>query len=171
MKSIFAQFDNYEDAQKAVDALVEEGFDEASMNAIVREQMAKRRLDVNLHEVDVMKSDAVGADTARGLTRLLGGQQPVPLPGVGEVLAGGNLATNVAQAASASGATDVGLKEALAKMGVPEETAESYRAAVEGGGVLFWIRVEDERAAEAANLLRAENGRQVSDYAGNAPIR
>ena len=70
MKSIFAQFDDYQDAEQAVDALVEEGFDEASMNVIVREQLAKRRLDVNLHKVDVMKSDEVGSDTARGLTRL-----------------------------------------------------------------------------------------------------
>ena len=171
MKSIFASFASYEDAEQGVGALVEAGFDDESMNVIVREQMAKRRLDVNLHEVDVKKSDDVGDVAVQGLTQLLGGQQPVPLPGVGAVLAAGKTATNVAQSASASGAADEGLKEALVALNVPPEIAGDYRKTVDDGGVLFWIRVEDERAGAAANILRAENGRQVADYAGNAPIR
>ena len=169
-KSIFALFDDYGDAETAIAGLIEHDFSEEEMNVLVREQLAKERREVNLHEVDVKKTDDVGEVAVRGLPRLLGGEQPVHLPGVGNVLAAGNLATLVARTASASGAAAEGLKEALVEMNLPEDRALSFREAIEKGGVLFWIRADEERAPAAAGVLRKENGRHVADYAGNAPL-
>lgn len=169
-KTIFALFDNYADAEAALDNLLEHNFTEDDMNVLVREQLAKERMDVDLHEVDVEKSDEVGDVTVRGLPQLLGGQQPVHLPGVGNVLAAGDLATLMTRSASSTGAADQGLKQALTEMNVPEDLAQTFREALEQGSVLFWMRTDEERAPAAANLLREENGQYVADYAGNAPL-
>lgn len=170
MKSIFALYDNYADADQAVNALLEEGFDEDQMNVLVREQIAKKNLDVGLHRVDVQKSDEVGRQTVRGLPALLGGEQPVPVPDIGGVLAAGDLATNTAQAASASWAPDTGLQKALMELSVPEDVAAAYRDGINEGGLLLWVRTADDQAPAAANALEMNNGKRVSDYSGNAPL-
>ena len=169
-KTIFALFDSYSDAKAALDSLVEHDFSEDEMNVLVREQLAKEQMEVDLHEVDIQKSDEVGEVTIRGLPRLLGGQQPVHLPGVGDVLAAGNVATVMARTASSTGTADVGLKQALVEMNVPEDLATTFREALAEGGVLFWIRTGEEKAPAAAGVLREENGRHVADYAGKQPL-
>jgi hypothetical protein len=45
---------------------------------------------------------------------------------------------------------------------VARETAEAYRAGIEGGGLLFWIRTDDGRAAEAASVLRQHEARHLT---------
>lgn len=169
-KTIFALFDNYPDAKAALDNLLDHDFAEDEMNVLVREQLAKDQMKVGLHEVDVKKSDEVGDISVRGLPRLLGGQQPVHLPGVGNVLAAGNLATVMARSASSTGAEAEGLKQALKEMDVPENLAVTFRESLEEGGVLFWMRTDEEKAPEAASVLRKENGQHVADYAGNEPL-
>lgn len=169
-KTIFALFDDYADAEAALDNLVEHDFSEEEMNVLVREQLAKERMDVGQHRADVKKSDEVGDITLRGLPRLLGGQQPVHLPGVGNVLAAGNLATIMTRSASSTAAEAEGLKQALVEMNVPENLAQDFREALEQGSVLFWLRADEERAPAAANILREENGQHVADYAGNEPL-
>ena len=54
---------------------------------------------------------------------------------------------------------------------VGQLVADAYHAGINEGGLLFWLRTDDDRAASAANHLRAEAGRHVADYAGNAPLR
>lgn len=170
-KTIFALFESYADAEAAVSTLVEEDFSEEEMNVLVREQLAKERLEVDLHEVDVKKSAEVGEVAVSGLPRLLGGQQPVHLPGVGDVLAAGDLATVMARSAAATATAEAGLEQALVELNVPEDLAGTFREGVEEGSVLFWIRTEEGQAPAVAGVLRRENGLHVADYAGNEPIR
>jgi hypothetical protein len=164
MKTIFALFQNYADADEAVDALLEEGFDEEQMNVVIREDTAKENLDLNLHQADVMKTDEVGEQTIHGLQQLLGGEQPVHVPDIGLVLAAGDLATLLSTGASASWAPDQALTAALEEFGVPANAAEAYREGINAGGVLTWVRVDDERAAAAAGALRGQNGQHVGEY-------
>lgn len=171
MRTLFTLFDSYEEAKEAIQSLLEANFDEKAMNVIVREEIAKKKMEVNLHAVDVKKSDEVDGVTVEGMAQLLGGEQPVELPGVGAVLAAGELATNAARTASASAAADVGLKAALQELDVPRDVAERYRQGINEGGVLLWVRTEDERAPAAASALQKESDVEVNDYSGNAPIR
>ena len=170
-KSIFALFESDADAEAAVRTVVEDDFSEEEINVLVREQLAKERLEVDLHEVDVKKSAEVGDVAERGLPRLLGGQQPIHLPGVGDVLAGGDLATVMARSAAATATAEAGLKQSLMELNVPEDLAGTFREAVETGSVLFWMRTEEAQAPAVAGVLRRENGQHVADYAGNVPIR
>lgn len=164
MKTIFALFQSYANAEEAVNELLEEGFGEEQMNVIVREDTAKENLDLNLHQADVMKTDEVGEQTIHGMQHLLGGEQPVQMPDVGPVLAAGELATILSKGASASGAPDQALAGALEEFGVPDDVAQAYRSGISDGGVLVWIRTEDDQAAAAAGALRGQNGQHVGQY-------
>ncbi len=160
-------FDNYAGAREAVDALLADDFDEEEMNALAMESTVKENIDVNLKEVNVQKTDEVGEQTVHGLAQLFGGEQPVHVGGSGELLAGGELATILVTQAASTG-TDAGpLRSTLREFGVPQDVAEEFRAAIVDGGVLLWVRMEDERASAAANALREANGRQVGEYGGS----
>ncbi len=164
MKVIFGLYDQYEDARSAVKALLEDEFDPQEMNVIVLQEIAKNHLEVDLDVVSVAVTDEVGERTVSGLDRLLGGEQPVKLPGMEDVYAAGSLATIVARTAAAPG--EGGLKAALADFTIPEPVAEAFQVGVGDGGLLFWIRVPDERAARAVELLRLHHGQHVADYSG-----
>ncbi|HSM54962.1 MAG TPA: hypothetical protein VK879_02305 [Candidatus Sulfomarinibacteraceae bacterium] len=164
MKTIFGLFDTFGGAKEGIEALLEEALDEEQMNVIVREDVAKENLDVNLQAVDVKKTAEVGEQTVRGLAHLLGGQQAVHVPDIGDVLAAGDLATILAKRASSLMAPDQALAAALQEFSVPEDVAGAYQTGVNEGGLLFWIRVEDGQAAAAANALRTAGATQVSDY-------
>lgn len=164
MKTIFALFDGYSGAREAVDALLENDFDEEEMNALAMESTVKENMDVDLQEVNVQKTDEVGEQTVHGLAQLFGGEQPVHVGGSGELLAGGELATILVTQAASTG-TDAGpLRSTLREFGVPQDVAQAYQAAIVDGGVLLWVRVEDERASAAASALREANGQQVGAY-------
>jgi L-alanine-DL-glutamate epimerase-like enolase superfamily enzyme len=162
MRTIFACFQNYEDASAAVEELLQKHFEEGKMNAIVQDYVAKGHMDVNLSKVDVAVTDKIGEKTARGLDQLIGGEKGVYIPDVGTVYAAGDTATIVAETAAKPGAADGGLKGALVDFRVPEDLAETYRAGIKGGGVLFWIRADDDRGSEAAEILRSHKAEHVS---------
>lgn len=164
MKTIFALFQSYADAEEAVNGLLEENFDEEQMNVIVREDTAKENLNIDLHAADVRKTDEVGEQTIHGLQQLLGGEQPVHVPDIGPVLAAGELATILSKGASASWAPDQALTAVLEGFGVPGDAAEAYREGINQGGVLIWVRVEDDEAAAAAGALREQNGQHVGAH-------
>jgi len=163
MRTVFSLFDAYEDCETAVDELLDEGFKEDEMNVIVDEEVAKTNLDVKLDRVDVKATEELGEE-ARGLDVLLGVEQPVAMPRVGDVYAAGKLATILAKTAAAPDTG--GLREALIDFDVSEPAAGAYEEAVSNGALLFWVRSSDERASEAASILRDHNGINVTSYAG-----
>jgi len=71
MKTIFAMFDNYDDARTAVNRLLEGNVDEEEINAIAQAQVAKDRIDANLETVAVDVTDEVGRQTVYGLDAML----------------------------------------------------------------------------------------------------
>lgn len=167
MKTIFALFDNYGGARDAVDALLENGFDEEKMNALAMESTVKENIGVDLKEVNVQKTDEVGEQTVHGLAQLFGGEQAVHVGGSGELLAGGELATLMVTQAASTG-TDAGpLRNTLQEFGVPQDMAADFQTAIVDGGVLVWVRVDDERASAAAGALRDANGQHVGAYGGS----
>jgi hypothetical protein len=164
VKTIFALFENYKDARATVDELMKKKFDEEEMNAIVLEEIAKDSMEVNLETVSVEATEKVGEKTIQGLDYLIGVQQPVEIPGVGEVYAAGELAMVLSKTAAAPGAVTGGLKAALIDFGLPEKAAKAYTVGVTDGGLLFWIRTSDERAPEAISVLRDHESAHIASY-------
>lgn len=162
MKTIFGLFEIYQDAQAIVNELLDQGFPAEEMNVLIQEKVAKEDMQVNLEDANVAVTDEVGEQRLHGLDRLLASQQPVMLPELEEVYAAGELATILAKTAAAPGAADGGLKAALMDFSVPEEVAQAYEAGVKEGGLLFWIRTSDDRAAKATNVLRKQAQHVIS---------
>lgn len=163
MKTVFALFEEFENAYKAVDRLREKDFDSGKMNVIVLKDIAKDAMEVDLERVKVKKTAQVGEKSVAGLDALLGGQKAVDVPDVGEIYAAGSLATVLVRSASAPGAVEGGLEAALQEFNLTEEAAEGYRRGLEEGGLLFFIRSQDEKASDIVQTLRQNKGKIIAD--------
>ncbi len=106
----------------------------------------------------------MGEKTAHGLDALLAGQQALNLPDVEEVYAAGEMATILAKTAAAPGTSGEEFRAVLQEFGIPDELSGRYTEGITGGGLLFWIRSDDERAAKAADLLRENHGAHVDVF-------
>jgi len=133
------------------------------MNVIALEDIAKDAMQIDLEKVKVKKTGQVGEKTVSGLDELLGGQQAVDVPDVGEVFASGSLATMLVRSASAPGAVEGGLAAALQDFNLPEDAAESYRSGIKEGSLLFFIRSQDENASDIVQIMRQSKGKIVAD--------
>jgi len=164
VKPVFGLFENYKDAKAAVNELLERNFDEGEMNVIVLRATARNYMEVTLEKINIDVTEKIGEKAIHGLDRLVGSQQAVRIPDVGEVCAAGKTAVIVARTASTQGADGGGLKSALVDLGLPDWVAEACRSSIEVGGVLFWLRTNDERVAEAANVLNSHKAAYISTY-------
>jgi hypothetical protein len=156
VRTIFALFDGYAEARVAVEELRNQGFRVDAMNAIILADVGRGAMDVNA-------SEALGGRTLHGLDRMLATEHPVHLPPVGAVLAAGELA-NFIVASAGSPDAEAGLVPALVDFGIPQDTAEAYQRGLIDGGLLFWIRAEDERASEVRGIVQQRHASRVVAY-------
>ncbi|RIK40442.1 MAG: hypothetical protein DCC55_15060 [Chloroflexi bacterium] len=162
MRTIFSRFEHFAEADEAVRALQDKGFSEDAINVLVNAKVAKANLDeVNLARVHVDVTDAVGEQELSGLALLVGNEQPVNVPGVGPVLAAGQLATLLAGSAVPSSQGSDDMQDLLEDYGIPADTAARYCSALSGTGVLVWVRTEDERIGDVAQVFRGHGGHDV----------
>lgn len=106
MKSIFALYSNFQQAEAASRELLAGGFKEGEMNAVVLVKSAKEYMDeVDFHKISVERT--------------------------------------------------------LSDFDIPDRTAETYRDGVSSGGVLFWVRAGDEKAAQAVPVFEAYKGKHI----------
>jgi hypothetical protein len=156
----------YENARGAVDELLAKGFNEKEFNAIVQQSVVKANSLVPAGTAAVEITSRVGERTAHGLDWLVGGEHNVVIPDVGKVHAAGQMATIMSKTAMGPGKPDPGLRSALVEYSLPSDIAEAYTEGVMRGGVLFFVRAGDERAAEAANVLHEHKAKHVASYEG-----
>jgi hypothetical protein len=158
MKSVFSLFERYQDCKEAVDELLESGFDQDELNVIVSTKVAKTHIDKDLDAIDVKATDQIGQE-AKGLEVLLGVEQPIDVPRLGQVYAAGEIATILAKTVEAprTGTVD----DSLVEFGIPASMTETYIDAVAGDRLLFWVRTGDERASQAGKILQRYNGEEI----------
>lgn len=162
METIFCSFDQYPQAHKAVKALMEAGYPEEEMNAIIRMEEAKFHLEQDLDELKVDVTDELGSIEAKGMDRLIGGQQHLELEDIGKVYASGKLATIAAKTAADPDHGTGNLKDSLIELDVDLPLAKAYRQKIIDGGVLFFIRVQDEAMEEAVRILNENKAENVT---------
>lgn len=133
------------------------------MNAILDVEVAKNHLEVDLDRVDVAASEELDG-TGAGLDIMLGTEQPVAAPGVGDVYVAGQLATILVKTAAAPDTGD--MEVALIDFNVSPAMAAAYTEGLVDGSLLFWIRASDERASEAAEILKEHGGAHVASHTG-----
>jgi hypothetical protein len=160
MEAIFGLFANYEQARAAIELLVEHRFRPENMNLLISESAVKDRfrgwLDL---------ANALATELPPGLDRLLAGKQPLNIHDAGNIHAAGDEAVILAKTASIAESRSEGLVSTLVAFGLPKEVAEESRNTISGGGALFWLKTEETRTADAANILRDHEARHVASFA------
>jgi hypothetical protein len=163
MKSVFALFESYVDCRDAVEDFLQADFDDEEINVIVDAEVARSHMDVNLERAGIEATDVVGEE-ATGLDIFLGAERPMEVHPLGNIYAAGEIATVLANAAAAPDTT--GIEQMLEEFGVPSSKAGVYVETVATGGLIFWIRVDDDCAAKARKILRKHNGFDIVSYGG-----
>jgi hypothetical protein len=172
-KTVVGAFDDDHDADRAVHALINDGFMEREISVVARDLADDEPRDgsATYAEERAEAQRASREDAANPLTDpkagaltggLLGGAAglaaslvALALPGVGPVVVVGPLVA--ALSGAGVGAVAGGLFAALTTAGVSETHANYYVEVVRRGGAVVTLRTDDTRTERAAELMR-ENG-------------
>lgn len=151
-------YDNYTDAQKAVQNLEAAGVPHSDISIVSNNSdswFGDHKKDRDRDGVDdraegAGKGAGIGAGVG-GAAGLLAGLGLLAIPGLGPVVAAGWLAATAVGAAA--GAATGGIVGALTEAGVSEEDAHSYAEGVRRGGTLVSARVPEANRSRLDSVL------------------
>lgn len=170
MATVVGVFSNRQDAEKAVKALRDQGFEKeisiAAKDDRKKGGQGQGRADMEAGNEDGMgmgNMGNVGDGTAwggalGGVTGLLAGVGALAIPGIGPIVAAGPLA------AALTGAVAGGVAGGLLDMGIPEEEGKAYEEDIKQGRVLAVVEADESRADTAEDLLREMGADRVKRY-------
>jgi hypothetical protein len=152
-------YDNYTDAQSAVQRLEAAGVPQSEISIVANNSdgwfSSGKKVDRDRDGVDDRAEGAgAGAGIGAGIggtAGLLAGLGLLAIPGLGPVVAAGWLAATAVGAAA--GAATGGVVGALTQAGVSEEDAHMYAEGVRRGGTLVSARVADADRARLDAVL------------------
>jgi len=170
-KTVAALFDDFSTANKAVRALLENGYLSEDISLVASDQTGRysRGMGTGEEASGASEGMAVGA----GVGALVGGLGALVIPGIGPVIAAGPIAAGLSALAGAgvgavAGGVAGGLLGALLEMGIPEESAGYYAEGVRRGGTLVTVRTSAERVNQAVEILNRHNpvdiNRRVTEW-------
>jgi len=150
-KAVFGIFSSADYAERAVDALIEDGFPSADVSVLMPDTRSTREF---AHHKDTKAPEGTTAGAAAGgvvggTLGVLAGLGALAIPGLGPLLAAGPIVAGLA-GLGAGGAVG-GFIGALVGMGIPEYEARRYEGHVKDGGILLSVHCES-----AGDVLRAK---------------
>jgi hypothetical protein len=162
MRTVVALYDRLDEAQQAVQALVDAQFHREDINLVSRDATGayagylNRTADRSIEEGSPRPESGAAAGAGigavlGGLGGLLLGLSAIVIPGIGPVIAAGPIIAGLAGAGV--GAVAGGLLGGLTNMGIPEEHAQYYAEGIRRGGTLVVTRTEDQDAERARQVL------------------
>jgi uncharacterized protein (TIGR02271 family) len=169
-ETLYASFNDYKMAEKAVGALLDHGMNKDQISLIAQNH------DHANHEAHAEHgiTTTTGADAASGAAKgagvglavgALGALASLLIPGFGLVLGGGALATALGAAAgtTAAGAVAGGMTGFLQDQGIEESAARDYAETVERGGALVELRLPsgDMDMMQAEQILNKYNAMNI----------
>ena len=147
-------YDNYADAQRAVQSLENAGVPHSDISIVANNSdnwyNSGKRVDGDDVEEGAGKGAGIGAGVG-GAAGLLAGLGLLAIPGLGPVVAAGWLAATAVGAAA--GAATGGIVGALTEAGVSKDEAPLYAEGVRRGGTLVSARVPDTDRARLDAIL------------------
>ncbi len=160
MQTVIGGFDTAEQAEKAAQDLVSAGIARDDISLVANNESGRYApiSETSTEEPSVtghaIGHDAVvGAEWGAGIGFIVG-LTSLAIPGLGWIAGAGWLMGTLLGAGT--GAVIGGLVGALTHVGVPEEDAHRYTAAVRHGSVLLAVRASDEKAQQVADILDRE---------------
>jgi hypothetical protein len=158
-RTITRLYDNRSDALEAAHELERMGIDDDDVSIIAsnKDRWYDSKDDDDSHSKAASgagKGAATGGVLGAG-AGLLAGLGLLAIPGIGQVVAAGWLASTLtgAAAGAVAGGAVGGLVGALTEAGVPEEEAHIYSEGVRRGGTLLTVRVDDDEVARVEAAL------------------
>lgn len=151
-KTVVAAFSSRSQAESAVSALRSQGFEKEI--SVVAKDDRQRNEGTQMNAGGDNVSD--GATTGGALGALAGlamGAGALVIPGFGPLIAAGPIA------GALSGAATGGIAGGLIDFGIPAGESETLEQEVKSGKAL--VAVKTDRADEAAEILRNNNGENV----------
>jgi uncharacterized protein (TIGR02271 family) len=168
MRTVVGLYDRFEEAQKVVRALVDEGISREDISLIARDAEGEYARYMGDDAEGGKENVADGAAAGAGIGAVLGGLGglvvglgALAIPGIGPVIAAGPLAATLAGAGI--GAAAGGVIGALTDLGVPDEHAQAYAEGVRRGGTLVVARVGDEHANHAVDVMNRFNPIDINE--------
>lgn len=157
-------FDRASDADAAARELEQRGWSRDAIGIIAQsEGRAEHRSTDETKATQGAAAGAAAGGALGGAIGLLTGVAALAVPGIGPILAAGPLAAALGGAALGAGMG--GLVGSFAGLGIPDEDARRYEAAVREGGVFVSARAEDDADADRVRgVLEAHGARAVNSY-------
>ena len=153
METVVGLFRRFEDADEAITALENAGFNREAMSLLARNQVIDEiPRDRTAKEVaESAGVGAVGGGMVGGLLGLLAGLGAIAIPGIGPAIAVGALAT--ALGGAGVGAAVGGILGAMTALSIPEEEAHIYAEGVRRGNILVTVQAAEEAQVDTARSI------------------
>ncbi len=170
-KSVIGLFDDFAQAQSAVQYLENSGFARDDISIVAGNQSGQFDQYANTAHSETAgdaTANAAGAGATTGAVvggglGLLTGLGLLAIPGFGPIAAAGWLISTITGAGI--GAAAGGLLGALTHLGVPHEEAELYQEGVRRGSTLVAVRAEANMAERAGEILSSHGAVNIDERA------
>jgi hypothetical protein len=159
-RTLVGHFSDSRQAQAVVQELERSGFTAEDLSYVSSDgsgRFAQPSAGERLGSTGAVKGAAVG-----GVSGLLLGLGALAIPGIGPVVAAGQIA--VALAGAGVGAAAGGLIGALTDLGISKPDADRWAQAVREGGTLVLVRVSDDCADRARSVIASHEPVDVAEH-------
>jgi hypothetical protein len=161
--AVFGIYPTPADAERAVDALIGNGFASSAISVLLPDNESTRAF-AHHKETKAPEGTTAGATTGGvigGALGVLAGIGMLAIPGVGPLIAAGPIVAGLA-GLGVGGAVG-GLVGALIGMGIPEYEAKRYEGRVKDGGTLLSVHCDtSEQVSRAKDLLKSSGAQDIS---------
>jgi len=164
-KTVVGLFETKEDANRAADELVREGFTHEQVGVIAGHQLSQADEHVTAPEDSEAKVvEAVGKGLGFGgiLGAIAGGTAALLFPGVGPVVIGGALASVFVGAGL--GASVGGVMAGLMSAGVDESDARLFEEGLRHGGVVLTVHTDEAHTRRAVEILDRNGALDMDEH-------
>ena len=161
--AVFGIYRTPEDAERAVDALMGNGFSSGAISVLLPDNESTRAF---AHHKDTKAPEGTTAGVTTGgviggALGVLVGIGALAIPGVGPLIAAGPIVAGLA-GLGVGGAVG-GLVGALIGMGIPEYEAKRYEGRVKDGGTLLSVHCDtSDQVTRAKDLLKSSGAQDIS---------
>jgi hypothetical protein len=161
--AVFGIYPSVEQAEHAVDTLVNERFSNADISVLLPDSQGSKDFAHEKHTKapEGTTTGVAAGGTIGGALGLLAGIGALAIPGVGPLIAAGPIMG--ALAGLGVGGAVGGLVGALVGMGIPEYEAKRYEGRLKEGGVLLSVHCDtSEEIARAKEILKRTGAADVA---------
>ena len=167
--AVFGIYPSVEQAEHAVDTLVNERFSNADISVLLPDSQGSKDFAHEKHTKapEGTTTGVAAGGTIGGTLGLLAGIGVLAIPGVGPLIATGPIIG--ALAGLGVGGAVGGLVGALVGMGIPEYEAKRYEGRLKEGGVLLSVHCDtSEEIARAKEILKRTGAADVASVGEEA---